>query len=225
MKILLIEDDVATAAYILDGLSAAGHSLDVSANGRDGLLRASEYPWDLLIVDRMLPELAGVALMRALRGVKQQVPVLFLSALGGVHDRVTGLNAGGDDYLVKPFAMEELVARVGALARRPRTDATETQLRVADLEMNLLSHRVYRADQEIDLQPREFKLLQFLMQHVDQVVTRAMLQERVWDFHFDPRTNVVESHISRLRGKIDKGRDVELIHTIRGVGYCLRAPA
>jgi two-component system OmpR family response regulator len=197
----------------------------VASDGRDGLFRAAGEDWDLLIVDRMLPRLDGLAILRTLRGGGVGTPVLFLTTLGGIDDRVDGLNAGADDYLVKPFAFSELAARVAALGRRPRRAAQETTLKVADLEMNLLARTVRRGTEEVDLQPREFRLLEYLLRHADQVVTRTMLLENVWDFHFDPHTNVVESHISRLRGKIDKGRARPLIHTVRGAGYCLRASA
>jgi two-component system, OmpR family, response regulator len=176
-----------------------------------------------MIVDRMLPSIDGLTIVRTLRASGIKIPVLFLSTLGGIDDRVTGLDAGGDDYLTKPFAFSELAARVNALARRPALSQSETVLRVADLELDLIKREVTRAGQRIELQPREFKLLEYLMRHAGRVVTRTMLLEHVWDFHFDPQTNVVESHISRLRGKVDKGH-AELIHTVRGAGYCLRAP-
>jgi two-component system OmpR family response regulator len=180
--------------------------------------------FDLLIVDRMIPELDGLSLVKALRAGRIQTPVLFLTTMSGIDDRVTGLNAGGDDYLVKPFAFSELVARVRALSRRPRGTAIETHFLVADLELDLLKRVVKRGGHEIQLQPREFRLLEYLMRHAGQVVTRTMLLDNVWNYHFDPRTNVVESHLSRLRAKIDKGFTPELIHTVRGAGYCLRAP-
>jgi two-component system OmpR family response regulator len=224
MKILVVEDDPETAEYVAGGLAEEGHLTMRAASGDEGLFRAAGEAFDLLIVDRMLPALDGVALVRTLRAAGNRTPVLFLTALGGVDDRVTGLNAGSDDYLVKPFAFAELVARVAALGRRPVGGPTETRLRVADLDLDLLSRVVRRSGQEIDLKPREFRLLEYLMRHAGQVVTRTMLLENVWDFHFDPHTNVVETHISRLRGKIDKGFGPELIHTVRGAGYCLRAP-
>lgn len=225
MKILLVEDDRETANHVVEGLQEEGHRVAVASDGRDGLCRAAGDAWDLLIVDRMLPKLDGLALVRTIRGGGIPTPVLFLTTLGGIDDRVMGLDAGGDDYLVKPFAFAELVARVHALGRRPRQTAPETKLKIADLEMDLLARRTQRAGQNIELQPREFRLLEYLMRHAGQVVTRTMLLENVWDFHFDPHTNVVETHISRLRGKIDKGFVPELIHTVRGTGYCLRAPA
>ena len=226
MKILVIEDDSATAQYLQQGLTEAGHDLRLVHDGREGLSRATAGEgWDLLIVDRKLPHLDGLSLVRALREKGTSLPVLFLTTLGGIDDRVDGLNAGGDDYLVKPFAFPELLARVAALGRRPRQAAPVTSLRVDDLEMDLLARTVRRGGQLIDLQPREFRLLEYLMQHLDQVVTRAMLLEKVWDLSFDPHTNVVETHLSRLRAKVDKGHGASLIHTIRGSGYCLRAPA
>ena len=224
MHILLIEDDPETAEYVVEGLQSEGHDLEVSMDGRTALVRAVSESWDLLIVDRMLPGLDGLALVRTLRASGIATPVLFLTTMGGLDDRVSGLNAGGDDYLTKPFAFAELLARVGALGRRSLRVAPDTVLRVADLEMDLLTRGVRRAGQPIDLQPREYELLEYLMKHADQVVTRTMLLEHVWGFHFDPRTSLVESHISRLRGKIDKGRP-ELINTVRGSGYCIRAPA
>ena len=224
VRILLIEDDPETADYVVAGLQSEAHELEVASDGRTGLLRAASETWDLLIVDRMLPGLDGLAVVRTLRASEIATPVLFLTTMGGIDDRVTGLNAGGDDYLIKPFAFAELVARVAALGRRPQRTAPETVLRVADLEMDLLTRVVRRGGEEVALQPREYELLEYLMKHAGQVVTRTMLLEKVWGFHFDPRTSLVESHISRLRGKIDRGRP-ELIDTVRGSGYCLRAPA
>ncbi len=222
MKILLVEDDAETADYVVQGLAEAGHAVAVAATGRDGLLRASGADWDLLIVDRMLPGLDGLGLVRTLRAAAIATPVLFLTTMGGVGDRVEGLRAGGDDYLVKPFAFAELAARVEALGRRPRVIAETATLRVGDLELDLLARGVRRGNRPIDLQPREFRLLEYLMRHAGQVVTRTMLLENVWEFHFDPRTNVVEGHISRLRGKLNAGDAPELIHTVRGAGYCIR---
>jgi two-component system OmpR family response regulator len=224
LKILLIEDDQETADYIAHGLHEEGHLITQVASGAEGLVYALDNGFDLLIVDRMIPGLDGLNLVKTLRAAGHHMPVLFLTALGGIEDRVSGLNAGGDDYLVKPFAFSELVARVAALGRRPRTTAAETRLRVLDLELDLLSHTVRRRDKLIELQPREFRLLEYLMRHAGQVVTRTMLLEHVWDINFDPRTNVVETNISRLRGKVDKGYEVELIHTVRGAGYCVRSP-
>jgi two-component system OmpR family response regulator len=226
LKILVVEDDIATAQYLLQGLTEAGHSVEAAHDGREGLARATGTPsWDLLIVDRKLPHLDGLTMVRTLREGGALAPVLFLTTLGGIDDRVDGLNAGADDYLVKPFAFSELLARVAALGRRPRHAVPVTLLRVEDLEMDLLARVVHRGGQLIELQPREFRLLEYLMQHVDQVVTRAMLLEKVWDLNFDPHTNVVETHVSRLRAKVDKGHARPLIHTVRGSGYSLRAPA
>jgi two-component system OmpR family response regulator len=224
MKVLLIEDDRETSAYVARGLREEGHVVDLAATGRDGLFLATEGGHDVLIVDRMLPGLDGIGLVQALRGTGVKAPVLFLTALGGVGDRVRGLEAGGDDYLVKPFAFAELLARVNALARRPPLSDTPTMLKAGDLEMDLLGRTVTRGGRTIDLQPREFQLLAFLMRNLDRVVTRTMLLEAVWDFHFDPKTNIVESHISRLRSKLSQYGGAELIHTVRGSGYALRAP-
>jgi two-component system OmpR family response regulator len=223
VRILVVEDDAETADYVRHGLNEVGHNVAIAADGRDGLFRAAGEGWDLLIVDRMLPGLDGIGLVRTLRGGGINWPVLFLTTLGSIDDRVAGLNAGADDYLVKPFAFSELAARVAALGRRPRGVPQDTRLRVADLELDLLARSAKRGVQTIELQPREYRLLEFLMRHAEQVVTRTMLLERVWDLHFDPHTNVVESHISRLRSKIDRGAGTTLIHTVRGAGYCLRA--
>ena len=226
MRILVIEDDQETADYLRKGLAESGHLADHAANGQDGLAMALAGRYEALIVDRMLPGMDGLALIRVLREEKVATPVLILSALGQVSDRVKGLRAGGDDYLVKPFAFSELLARLEALARRSGSESeSQTQLRVADLEMDLLRRNVSRAGNTIDLQPREFRLLEHLMRRQGQVVTRTMLLEGVWDYHFDPQTNVIDVHISRLRAKIDKGFETPLLHTIRGAGYCLRAPA
>ena len=224
MRILVVEDDAETSAYLAAGLEEEGHLVSCSRTGRDGLFLAMTENFDLLVVDRMLPELDGLTLVKTLRAGRIDTPVLFLTTMSGIDDRVTGLNAGGDDYLVKPFAFSELVARVKALSRRPRGTAVETRFKVADLELDLLKRVVKRGGSEIALQPREFRLLEYLMRHAGQVVTRTMLLDNVWNYHFDPRTNVVESHLSRLRTKIDKGFTPELIHTVRGAGYCLRAP-
>lgn len=225
MKALLIEDDAETAAYIVNGLAEAGLVVDHAKNGRDGLLLAAGEPYDIMIVDRMLPGLDGLAIVKTIRGAGVKTPVLFLTTMAGVDDRVAGLEAGGDDYLVKPFAFSELLARLHALARRPPLTAEETVLKVADLEMDLIRRKVTRSGQTIELQPREFLLLEYLMRHAGRVVTRTMLLEQVWEFHFDPKTNVVETHISRLRAKVDRPFDVELIHTVRGAGYRLHAPS
>ena len=224
MRILVIEDDAETAAYLQDGLQEEGHVVTVAADGRNGLMLAATGDFDVLVVDRMLPGLDGLAIVQTLRASTVQTPALFLTTMSGIGDRVTGLNAGADDYLVKPFAFSELAARVTALGRRPRTTAVTTVLKVADLELDLTKRTVRRGGQPIALQPREFRLLEYLMRHAGQVVTRTMLLENVWDFHFDPRTNIVESHLSRLRAKVEKGFTPELIHTVRGAGYCLREP-
>jgi len=225
MKILLIEDDADTAAYVSEGLREHGHVVDHVADGREGQALAADGRYELLIVDRMLPGVDGLALVQAARAAGVRTPVLFLSTLGGLDDRVSGLDAGGDDYLVKPFALSELAARVNALGRRPPLAASETTLRVGDLEMDLLKRTVVRHGRPIDLQPREFRLLEYLLRNAGRVVTRTMLLEHVWDFHFDPRTTVVETHMSRLRAKIDRDFDTELIHTVRGHGYSINAAA
>jgi two-component system OmpR family response regulator len=225
VKILLIEDDRENADYVANGLREKGHLVAQMASGAEGLIRAMGNGFDLLIVDRMIPGLDGLNLVKSLRAAGNHTPVLFLTALGGVEDRVSGLNAGGDDYLIKPFAFSELVARVAALGRRPHATVAETRLHVLDLELDLLSRTVRRRGKLIELQPREFRLLEYLMRHAGQVVTRTMLLEHVWDIHFDPHTNVVETHISRLGTKVDKGFEAELIHTVRRAGYCVRSPA
>jgi two-component system OmpR family response regulator len=224
MKVLLIEDDQETSAYVARGLREQGHVVDLAATGRDGLFLATDGGHDVLIVDRMLPGLDGIGLVQALRGTGVKAPVLFLTALGGVGDRVRGLEAGGDDYLVKPFAFAELLARVNALARRPPLSDTPTALRAGDLEMDLLKRTVVRAGRPVEMQPREFQLLEYLLRNADRVVTRTMLLEAVWDFHFDPKTNIIETHMSRLRAKLSQGGSPELIHTVRGAGYVLRVP-
>jgi two-component system OmpR family response regulator len=223
MKLLVIEDDREAAAYISKGLSESGYVVDHAPDGRTGLFMASSGSYDALIVDRMLPAMDGLALVAALRTAEVRTPVLILSALGAVDDRVKGLRAGGDDYLAKPFAFAELLARIEALLRRGSGGATTTRLKVGDLEMDLLARSVRRGTQEIELLPREFRLLEFLMRHAGQVVTRTMLLENVWDYHFDPQTNVIDVHVSRLRQKIDKGFSRPLLHTVRGAGYSLRA--
>lgn len=223
MRILTIEDDSDTARYIRKGLSEAGHTADLAETGPDGLHRACEEHYDALVVDRMLPGMDGLTLIRGLRERSVLTPVLILSALGEVDDRVQGLRAGGDDYLTKPFAFSELLARLEALLRRADLDSAATTLQVDDLYMDLLSREVRRGEQKVELQPREFRLLEYLMRHSGQVVTRTMLLENVWDYHFDPQTNVIDVHVSRLRGKIDKHFDTPLLHTVRGAGYMLRA--
>jgi len=222
VNILVIEDDAATATYVSTGLTELGHNITLAADGREGLFQASDHEWDLILVDRMLPGLDGLVLVSTLRATGNQAPILFLTTLGGIDDRVTGLNAGADDYLVKPFAFSELAARVAALGRRPRKTQSETTLRVGDLEMDLISRRVTRSRSEVELQPREFRLLEVLMRHAGEVVTRTMLLEKVWDLHFDPQTNVVESHMSRLRGKVERSGQPNLIHTVRGAGYSIK---
>jgi two-component system OmpR family response regulator len=224
VKLLIVEDDREGAGYLKRALGEAGHTVDHIADGREGLLLAASEPYDVMVLDRMLPSMDGLAILRTLRASGVKTPVLLLTALGGIDDRVEGLEAGGDDYLVKPFAFAELLARINALARRPPPQEAPTVLQVADLRMDLLSRTVSRRATRIDLQPREFQLLEYLMRHAGRVVTRTMLLESVWDFHFDPKTNIVETHVSRLRGKIDRGYGRELIHTVRGAGYCLREP-
>ncbi len=222
MHVLLIEDDEAAAAYLAKGLTETGHVVNRAADGEDGLHLALTGQYDVLIVDRMLPIRDGLAVVRMLRADGRDTPVLVLSALGEVDDRVQGLRAGGDDYLVKPYAFTELLARLDALVRRHRPAAEAPQsLQVADLELDLLSHRVSRAGKPVRLQPRELRLLEYLMRHAGQVVTRTMLLEGVWDLHFDPQTNVIDTQISRLRAKIDRDFDRPLLHTLRGVGYKL----
>ena len=224
MRLLLIEDDLSVSAYVARGLTEAGHVCDVLADGRDGLFQATREAYDVVVVDRMLPGLDGLSLVRALRAAGGRVPVLFLTALGGIDDRVEGLEAGGDDYLTKPFAFAELMARVNALARRPPVQDVQTVLRVADLELDMMRRQARRGGQVIDLLPKEFTLLEVLMRNAGRVVTRTMLLERVWDFHFDPKTSVVETHISRLRAKIDKPFNVALLQTVKNAGYMLHAP-
>jgi two-component system OmpR family response regulator len=224
MRVLLIEDDSDTAAYLTKGLGECGHTVHHAQNGKDGLFMALDQSYDVLIVDRMLPGLDGLAIIRAVRASEDRTPVLILSALGEVDARVEGLRAGGDDYLIKPFAFSELLARLEALVRRTTTaNEQTTSLKVDNLEMDLLSRTVKRNGLTIDLQPREFRLLEFFMRYSGQVVTRTMLLESVWDYNFDPQTNVIDVHISRLRSKIDKHFDSPLLHTIRGAGYILRA--
>jgi two-component system OmpR family response regulator len=224
MRILLVEDDRDVAGFVVRGLREAGHVVEHADNGRDGLFLAASEPFDAVILDRMLPGgIDGLRLLETLRAQKNSVPVLFLSAMAEVDDRVRGLQAGGDDYLTKPFAFSELLARVEALARRGKADGPVTRLEVADLELDLLSRQVRRAGKKVDLQPREFRLLEYLMRHAGQVVTRTMLLEGVWDYHFDPQTNVIDVHVSRLRQKVDKPFPAPLIHTIRNAGYMLRA--
>jgi two-component system, OmpR family, response regulator len=227
MHVLIIEDDREAAGYMAKGLQESGHNVDVVHDGREGLLMAAGAAFDALIVDRMLPGLDGLSIVKTLRATGNQTPVLFVSALGDVDERVKGLRSGGDDYLSKPYAFSELLARLESLARRRTTGPAtgpDTVLRYHDLSLDLLARRVARAGKPIDLQPREFRLLEVLMRHAGQVMTRTMLLEKVWDYRFDPQTNVIDVHISRLRQKIDRGYEHALIHTIRGAGYSLRAP-
>lgn len=221
MRIMVVEDDQKTADYVRRGLIEAGHVVDSIEDGRDALAHGSRVRFDVIIVDRMLPGLDGLSLVKALRASGLSTPVLFLTAVNGVDDRVEGLESGGDDYLVKPFAFSELLARLNALGRRPPQQLERTVLQIADLELDLVRRNCRRADQHIDLLPREFTLLEYLMRNEGRVVTRTMLLERVWDFHFDPQTSVVETHISRLRAKIDRPFDRQLLHTVRSTGYTM----
>jgi two-component system OmpR family response regulator len=222
MKVLIVEDDAEAAAYLVKAFRESGHVADHAGDGLDGYALAREGDYDVLIIDRMLPKLDGLSMIGGLREQKVQTPVLILSALGQVDDRVKGLRAGGDDYLPKPYAFSELLARAEVLARRRSPQAAETVYRVGDLVLDRLAHRVVRNGEDVPLQPREFRLLEYLMRHAGQVVTRTMLLENVWDYHFDPQTNVIDVHISRLRAKIDRGFDRPLLHTIRGAGYMVR---
>jgi two-component system, OmpR family, response regulator len=221
-RVLVIEDDAETASQIAAELTRHGFEVDRETSGLVGLQRASSGDYDVITLDRLLPELDGLAVVERLRQARVMTPVLLLSALGEVEDRVRGLRAGGDDYLTKPYAYTELVARIEALARRPAPEEQSTRYSVGDLSLDRLSHKVTRAGELILLQPREFRLLEYLMKHTGQVVTRTMLLENVWDYHFDPQTNVIDVHISRLRGKIDKGFAKQLLHTVRGAGYMIR---
>jgi len=223
MKLLVVEDDATTGSYIARGLREEGHTVDLVTDGRDGLVQATGGTYDVMVVDRMLPQVDGMTLVKTLRAAGNRTPVLFLTSLGSVDDRIDGLNAGGDDYLTKPFAFGELSARVSALARRPQAVEQETVLRAADLEMNLITRKVTRGGQEIDLLPREFAILEHLLRRKGRVQTRTMLLESVWDISFDPMTNVVETHISRLRAKVDKPFETDLIQTVRGAGYRIDA--
>jgi two-component system OmpR family response regulator len=225
MKILIVEDDPATRDYVLSGLKGVGHGADSADDGVEGLARALRGSYDAIILDRMLPGMDGLAVLKALRASKVDTPVLLLTAISGLDDRVEGLEAGADDYLVKPFAFSELAARLAAIARRPTRVAEATRLRVADLEVDLVRRRVTRAGQEIELLPKEFALLECFMRNEGRVLSKTMLLERVWNFHFNPQTTVVETHISRLRAKIDKPFETQLLHTVKNVGYALRAPS
>ena len=222
MRLLIVEDDREAAEYLKKALREAGHVAELAKDGEEGLALALDGEFDVLVVDRMLPKREGLSVVSELRARGVKTPVLILSALGQVDDRVTGLRAGGDDYLAKPYAFSELLARVEALTRRTTAQSGDTLYRVGDLELDRLSHGVTRAGKEIPLQPREFRLLEYLMRHAGQVVTRTMLLENVWDYHFDPQTNVIDVHVSRLRAKIDKGFDRALLHTVRGAGYMIR---
>jgi two-component system OmpR family response regulator len=222
MRLLIIEDDRDAAEYLVKAFREVGHVADHAADGEEGLGLALDGGYDVLIIDRMLPKLDGLTVIGQLRAKGNAAPALILSALGAVDDRVRGLRAGGDDYLPKPYSFSELLARVEVRARRHTGRGEETQYRVADLELDRLSHRVVRGSEEISLQPREFRLLEYLMKHAGQVVTRTMLLENVWDYHFDPQTNIIDVHISRLRSKIDKGFAQPLLHTVRGAGYMIR---
>ena len=222
MRMLVIEDDRETAQFLLKALKESGHAADTAADGETGLGMAREGGYDVLIVDRMLPQRDGLSIIEALRGDNNRTPVLILSALGSVDDRVKGLRSGGDDYLTKPYAFSELLARVEALGRRAEPETQTTRYVVADLVLDRLSHKVTRGGETVPLQAREFRLLEYLMRHAGQVVTRTMLLEHVWDYHFDPQTNVIDVHISRLRSKIDKGFPRPLLHTVRGAGYVVR---
>ncbi len=225
VRVLVVEDDVEAAAYIVKGLRESGHVVDHAADGDDGLNLAMSGQFDVLVIDRMLPKQDGLSVVSSLRDEGRTTPVLFLSALGEVEDRVSGLRAGGDDYLTKPFAFAELLARIEVLVRRASPgEAQQTRMQVGALQMDLLSRKVTREGKDIDLQPREFRLLEYLMKHAGQVVTRTMLLENVWEYHFDPQTNVIDVHVSRLRAKIDKNFETPLLHTVRGAGYTLRAP-
>ena len=222
MRILVIEDDRETATWLIKGLTESGHVADHAADGEEGLALARERVHDVLVVDRMLPKLDGLSIIKTLRDEGYKAPVLILSALGDVDERVRGLRAGGDDYLAKPYAFSELLARIEVLARRSAPSEAATNYQVGDLSLDRLSRKVERGGEPIQLQPREFRLLEYLMRHAGQVVTRTMLLENVWDYHFDPQTNVIDVHMSRLRAKIDRGQKTALLHTVRGAGYMIR---
>ena len=223
MRILVVEDDLEAQRYLVQGLKESGHVVDEAADGENGLSLALSRPYDVAIIDRMLPLKDGLKVVAEMREHGNTTPVLFLSALSEVDDRVKGLKAGGDDYLTKPYAFVELLARVDALMRRRSPVGVNTRLDVGDLELDLLTRGAKRSGTDIELQPREFRLLEYLMRHAGQVVTRTMLLESVWEYHFDPQTNVIDVHISRLRAKIDKGFEAPLLHTVRGAGYMIRA--
>ena len=224
MKILLVEDDVEAADYLKRALAEAGHMVDHAASGRDGLFLTAGSDFDVIILDRLLPQVDGLAILRTVRAAKLKTPVLLLTALDSIDQRVEGLDAGADDYLVKPFAFSELLARLNALARRPPPQDVVTALQIGDLRMDLLKRTVTRAGAQVELQPREFKILEYLARHAGRVVTRTMLLESVWNFHFDPQTNIVESHMSRLRAKLHRDQARDMIRTVRGAGYVLEDP-
>jgi two-component system OmpR family response regulator len=222
VKLLLVEDNERVSQFVLKGLSESGHTADHAATGRDGMFLAASEPYDAIILDRMLPgDIDGLAIIQALRKAGKRTPILILSALSDVDERIRGLRAGGDDYLTKPFAFGELLARLDALTRRAQPETVQTRLEVADLRIDLLTRKVTRGNRDIALQPREFKLLEYLMRHADQVVTRTMLLENVWDYHFDPQTNLIDVHISKLRQKIDADFERPLLRTVRNAGYTL----
>jgi two-component system, OmpR family, response regulator len=224
MRILVVEDDSEIAGFLCRGLREAGHAVDHAPNGREGLFLATGERYDAIVLDRLMPQMDGLAMLAALRATGSRVPVLILSALGQVDERIRGLRAGGDDYLVKPFSMAELMARLDVITRRGLMPVAESVLRVAGLELDRMTHVVTRDGEDIPLKPQEYRVLEFLMRHAGQVVTRTMLLEGVWDYHFDPQTNVIDVHISRLRAKVDRAPWPALIHTLRGSGYCLRTP-
>ncbi len=224
MRILVVEDDQPVADYIVKGLREAGHAVDHAGDGRDGLFLAAGENYDVMVIDRMLPNVDGLSIIKTIRASENSTPVVILSALADVEERVKGLRAGGDDYLVKPFAFSELLARLEAQVRRASAQPEQTTICVGDLVIDLLSRECRRGDKRIDLKQREFQLLEFIMRHAGQVVTRTMILESVWDYHFNPQTNVIDVHISRLRQKIDKGFDQPLLHTVRGAGYVVREP-
>ena len=224
MRILVIEDDAETADYVVTGLYRSGHVAEHVSDGREGIISAAGSNFDAIVVDRMLPGTDGLSVVKALRSIGVKAGIIFLTARAGVDDRVEGLDAGGDDYLTKPFAFSELLARLHSLARRPPLSGTETILRIANLELDLIAHRAKRGGRDLQLQPREFRLLEYLMRNADRIVTRTMLLEKVWNFHFDPKTKIVETHMSWLRAKVSLAGEPEIIHTIRGAGYVLRAP-
>lgn len=224
MRMLVVEDDVEIGGFLCKGLREAGHVVDHAPNGREGLFLATGESYDAIVLDRLLPQMDGLSMLAALRATGSRVPVLILSALGTVDERIRGLRAGGDDYLVKPFSMAELLARLEVITRRGLMPVAESKLRVLDLELDRMTRQVRRGGEPIHLKPQEYRVLEFLMRHTGTIVTRSMLLEGVWDYHFDPQTNVIDVHISRLRAKIDSGSRAPLIHTLRGAGYCLRAP-